>query len=155
GTIFKDQPLLAEDEVRFVGEAVALVAAETREAAARGRAAMQVDYQIHEPILTIARARELKSFIGSARTIARGDVKRASAGAPLRLEGRIVIRGADHFYLENNASIAYPREDSQIEVHSSSQHPTETQHVVAHALGLPNKDVVCIVKRIGGGFGGK
>jgi len=68
---------------------------------------------------------------------------------------RLVIRGADHFYLENHSSVVYPREDGQLEVHSSSQHPTETQHVVAHALGLPYKDVVCVVKRMGGAFGGK
>jgi xanthine dehydrogenase large subunit len=155
GTIFKDQPLLAEDEVRFVGEAVALVAAETREAAIRGREALEVDYQLLPALLSIDAAREARSFIGTARSIERGDVKAALASSPHRLSGRVVLRGADHFYLESQACVAYPLEDGQIEVHTSSQHPTETQHVVAHALGLPDKDVVCIVKRMGGAFGGK
>jgi xanthine dehydrogenase large subunit len=155
GTIFKDQPLLADEEVRFVGEGIAIVAAETREAARLARERVEVEYEILAPILSIADAIAQKSFIGSHRKIERGGVEAALKSAPHRLKGEIVIRGADHFYLESQASIAYPREDGQIEVHSSSQHPTETQHVVAHALGLPFKDVTCIVKRMGGGFGGK
>lgn len=155
GTIFQDQPLLAADEARFVGEGVAIIAAESREAAALGREAVEVEYELLPAILSIDAAKEQKSFIGSARSIQRGNPVQALKEAPFMLEGRIVIRGADHFYLESQAAIAYPKEDGQIEVHSSSQHPTETQHVVAHGLGLPERDVTCIVKRMGGGFGGK
>ncbi len=155
GTIFKDQPLLAENEVRFVGEGVAIIAGETREAALRGKEALQVEYEVLPAILSIDEAKRQKSFIGDARSIQRGNAKKAIASAPHQLEGQVVIRGADHFYLESQASLVYPKEDGQFEVHSSSQHPTETQHVVAHALGLNYKDVICIVKRMGGGFGGK
>lgn len=155
GTIFKDQPLLAEKEVNFVGEVVALVAAETRDAAHAARERIRVEYEPLEPILSITDAIERKSFIAGQRKIERGDVDATLASAPLKLEGKVVIRGADHFYLESQACVAYPGEDGQIEVHSSAQHPTEVQHVVAHALGLADKDVVCIVKRMGGGFGGK
>lgn len=155
GTIFKDQPLLAQDEVRFVGEAVALVVGETREAAAQGRSALEVKYQILKPLLSISDAKAAQSFIGSARKIERGEVDQALKQAPHTFQGSIVIRGADHFYLESQAAVAYPLEGGQIEVHSSSQHPTETQHVVAHALGVAASDVVCIVKRMGGAFGGK
>ena len=155
GTIFKDQPLLADQEVHFVGESVALVAAVDRETAARARELVVVKYKTLPAILTISDARQARSFIGPERTIQRGDVEAALKTAPQRLEGKIVLRGAEHFYLENQAAIAYPLEDGQIEVHSSSQHPTEVQHVVAHALGIPDKDVICIVKRMGGAFGGK
>jgi xanthine dehydrogenase large subunit len=155
GTIFKDQPILADDEVNFVGEAVALVAAVDRETAAQARALIEVEYQVLPAILSIAEARKNKFFIAGSRKIERGDVDAAFQSAPHRLEGTITIRGADHFYLESQVSIAYPKEDGQIEVHSSSQHPTETQHVIAHALGLNYKDVVCVVKRMGGAFGGK
>ena len=155
GTIFKDQPLLAEDEVRFNGECLAVIAAETREIARRARDLVKVEYSLLEPILTIDQAREKKSFIGSHRKIERGDVDGALKSARHKLEGVAVIRGADHFYLESQASVAYPIEGGQIEVHSSSQHPTETQHVVAHALGIPQSQVVCVVKRMGGAFGGK
>lgn len=155
GTIFKDQPLLADHEVNFVGEAVAIIAAESREIARDAKKLIQVDYEVLTPILSIDQAKEKKSFIGSKRFIERGEVDTTLKSSPHRLDGKIVIRGQDHFYLESQASIAYPKEDNQIEVHTSSQHPTETQHVVAHGLGLSEKDVVCIVKRMGGGFGGK
>lgn len=155
GTIFQDQPLLAEQEVFFVGEAIAVIAAESREAAARGREAMVVEYEPLPAIFSIDEAKKSQSFIGFPRSITRGSPQEAFEKAPHRLEGQVVIRGADHFYLESQAAVVYPREDGQLEVHSSSQHPTETQHVVAHSLGLPDRDVTCIVKRMGGAFGGK
>lgn len=155
GTIFKDQPLLAESEVFFVGEGIVIVAGETREIARRGRDLVRIEYEDLPAILSIDEAKKQKSFIAGERKIERGEFDKAYAKAPHKIEGRIVIRGADHFYLESQVAVAYPKEDGQIEVHSSSQHPTETQHVVAHALGLPQSRVVCIVKRMGGAFGGK
>lgn len=155
GTIFQDQPLLADGEVRFCGEPVALVAGATPEAAKRGARAVKVKYKTLPALLSIAAAVEANSFIGSERKIERGAVDSALASSPHRLQGKTVLRGADHFYLESQVAAAYPQEDGSIEVHSSSQHPTETQHVVAHALGLPQSKVTCIVKRMGGAFGGK
>lgn len=155
GTIFQDQPVLAEDIVQFVGEPVVVVAAETREALEAGKRAVRVDYQALKPILSIDEAKSAQSFIGHRRKIERGDMDGALEQSPHRLSGQIRIKGQDHFYLESQASIAYPRENGEIELHSSSQHPSEVQHVVAHALGLPFHAVVCVVKRMGGGFGGK
>jgi xanthine dehydrogenase large subunit len=155
GTIFQDQPLLAETEVQFVGESIAVVAADTREGARAARDLVTVEYEELGPILSIKAAKKVESFLGSKRTIERGNVEKTLSSSPHKLSGEIVIRGADHFYLESQCALAYPKEGGQIEVHSSSQHSTETQHVVAHALGLPYGDVVCIVKRMGGAFGGK
>lgn len=155
GTIFKDQPLLATDEVRFCGEAIALVVGETRSAAQMGKDRIKVKFEPLDPILSIDEAKAKKSFFTEPRFIKRGNADEALAQSPHLIEGQIIIRGADHFYLESQCSIVYPNEDGSLEVHSSSQHPTETQHVVAHALGLPLNQVVCIVKRMGGGFGGK
>ncbi len=155
GTIFQDQPLLADGEVRFVGESIALVAASTREAAQAARDLVEVEYEELPALLSIQAARKAQSFLGFQRKIERGEVKKQLETAPKKLEGQIIIRGADHFYLESQCAIAYPKEGQAIEVHSSSQHPSETQHVVAHALGLAYGDVVCVVKRMGGAFGGK
>jgi xanthine dehydrogenase large subunit len=155
GTIFQDQPLLAADVTQFVGETVALVAAETRDGARRAARAVRVIYEPLAPLLSVDAAKAARSFIGSSRKIERGDVDGELARAPLKLKGKCVIRGADHFYLESQACVAYPREDGQLEIHSSTQHPTEVQHVVAHALGLEYGRVTCIVKRMGGAFGGK
>lgn len=155
GTIFKDQPILAIDKVQYAGEGIAIIVAESLEAAQRAKYKVIIEYTDLEAILSIDEAKKHKSFIIDSRKIERGEVDKAMKEAPHTLEGKIIIQGHDHFYLESQVSIAYPLEDGQIEVHSSSQHPTETQHVVAHALGLPDKDVVCQVKRMGGGFGGK
>jgi xanthine dehydrogenase large subunit len=155
GTIFKDQPLLATDKVNYAGEGIAIIVAESRETAQRAKHKVVIEYTDLAPILSIDEAKKAQSFIIPARKIERGDVDEEMKKAPHTLEGHIIIQGHDHFYLESQVSIAYPLEDGQIEIHSSSQHPTETQHVVAHALGLADKDVVCQVKRMGGGFGGK
>jgi xanthine dehydrogenase large subunit len=155
GTIFQDQPIIAANEVNYAGEVVAVIGAETREALARGLAAVKVEWQKLPAIKTIDDAVAAKSFIGFERTIARGDAAGAIAKAPHKLSGVVRLAGADHFYLESQAAVVYPREDGQLEVHSSTQHPTETQHVVAEACGVAFKDVTCVAKRLGGGFGGK
>lgn len=155
GTIFKDQPILATDKVNYAGEGIALIIAETMEQAQRAKAKVLIEYTDLAPVLSIDEAKKSESFIIPARKIERGHIEEAFKNCPHTLKGTITIQGHDHFYLESQVSIAYPLEDGQLEIHSSTQHPTETQHVVAHALGLPAKDVVCIVKRMGGGFGGK
>ena len=155
GSIFIDQPLIADGEVQYAGEVVAVLAADSPEALAKARRAVQVEWEKLPAILSISQAVTAKSFIGSERSIARGDADAALASAPHRLRGTVVIEGADHFYLESQAAIAYPRADGPMEVHSSTQHPTETQHVVAEAIGVPFSDVICIARRLGGGFGGK
>jgi len=155
GSIIVDQPLIADGEVRYAGEVVAVLGAESREALAKGLAAVQVEWEKLPAIRSIDEAVAAGAFIGAERSIARGDADAALAAAPHRLAGTVVIEGADHFYLESQAAIAYPRADGPMEVHASTQHPTETQHVVAEALGVPFSDVTCIARRLGGGFGGK
>ena len=108
-----------------------------------------------EPILSIERAIELEKYIGPRRRIARGDAARAIQSAPLRLQGVFHMRGQEQFYLESQAAIAYPGEDGQMLVHSSTQNPTETQVLVAGMLGIGQHQVVSTCKRMGGAFGGK
>ncbi len=155
GSIFQDQPVIAATEVHFVGEVVAVIGAESKAALARGVAAVVCEWEPLPAIRSIDAAISAKSFIGSERAIAVGDAAEALARAPHTISGRLEIGGADHFYLESQSCVVYPREDGQLEVHSSTQHPTETQHVVAHACGVAFSDVVCIAKRLGGAFGGK
>jgi xanthine dehydrogenase large subunit len=155
GTIFQDQPVLASTEVHYAGEVIAVLGAETPEALRMGLAQVKVEWEKLPAILSVDEAVSKISFIGEERSIARGDVVEALKNSPKRLSGCLKIQGADHFYLESQAAVVYPKEEGQLEVHSSTQHPTETQHVVAKACGVPFKDVVCIAKRLGGGFGGK
>lgn len=155
GTIIQDQPVMPTDKVNYCGEPIAILACETREALRAAKKLIQVDIENLKPILTVEEARATKNFVIPARHIERGQVGEALAKAPHRLKGAIKMAGQEHFYLESQAAIAYPGEQGQIVVHSSSQHPTEVQHVVAHCLGLHYHQVVCVVKRMGGGFGGK
>lgn len=155
GTIKQDQPILAEKQINHYDEPICIIAAETREALREAKKKIAIKYNIAEPVFTIEQAIQNKMFLYEATPLKIGDPEVKLKSAPYRRQGEIDIKGQEHFYLESQSSIAYPLENEQIEVHSSSQHPTETQHVCAHALGLNYHQVVCIVKRMGGGFGGK
>ncbi len=155
GAIICDEQVLPDKDVKYVGQPVVVVAAETREAMEKARRLVKLNITPTEPIFTIERAIELERFIGPLRRIHRGDADAALQKSPHRLSGVFHNLGQEQFYLESQAAIAYPGEEGQVVVHSSTQNPTETQHVVAEALGLHFHQVVCICKRMGGGFGGK
>lgn len=155
GTIIQDQPMLADAEVCYLGEPIVIVAAEDRETLRQARKLVKIEVETLPAILSIDEARTQQQFIAVERKIIRGDVEAALASAPHVLSGRFENKGQDHFYLESHCCVVYPGENQQLEVHSSSQHPTEVQHLVAETLGLSQHQVSCIVKRMGGGFGGK
>jgi xanthine dehydrogenase large subunit len=155
GLLAVDEPFLAEKELLYINQPVAVVAGETREALAAALAAIKLEVTEHTPILTIEDAIAQNRFLGVERRIARGDVDAELATAPHRLRGTFTVGGQEQFYLESQAAIAYPGEQGQMVVHSSTQNPTEIQAVVAEMLGIGHHEVVCICKRMGGGFGGK
>ncbi len=155
GPILQDEPVLADGEVLYVGQPVVVIAAESRAALDEARRLVRLEIEPAEPILTIERAVELGRFIGPERRIARGDAAAAIAAAAHRLAGVFHNLGQEHLYLEAQAALAYPGEQGQLVVHASTQGPTETQHVVADVLGIGMHQVVCVCKRMGGGFGGK
>jgi len=155
GLIVADEPFLADENLLYIGQPVAVVAAETREALEEGRRAVQIEYREDEPLLDLEDAILRERFLGSRLRIARGDADRHLASAEHRLEGSFTSGGQEQFYLESQAAIAYPGEQGQLVVHSSTQNPTEIQGVVAEVLGLGQHEVVCICKRMGGAFGGK
>lgn len=155
GTIIPEQPVLVQDKIGYYDEPALLLVGESMEALLRARSLVKFDIEKHTATLSIDEAIAKKSFIYKANPFSCGDVDAALGKAPHRISGAFECGGQEHFYLESQACIAYPMEDGQIEIHSSSQHPSETQHVVAEALGLSLHEVVCVVKRMGGGFGGK
>jgi xanthine dehydrogenase large subunit len=150
-----DDPLLADGHVLFVGQPVFLVAATSQVAARKAARLGRIDYAPLPACLTVAQAQVAQSLIEPTQRMARGDPDAALATAPHRLSGRFDIGGQDHFYLEGQVAVARPGEDGQIHVVSSTQHPSEVQHLVAHLLGLPSADVTVEVRRMGGAFGGK
>lgn len=155
GSILEDEPLIADGLVSFHGQSVAWVVAENEDAARIAAAAVRVDYEPLAPILTIEAAIAAAAFHLPASRIVRGDVEAELAGAPVQLQGELQIGGQEHFYLETQASWASIDSEGVVQVVSSTQHPSETQQVVAHVLGLPASQVVCRSQRMGGGFGGK
>ena len=155
GPILKDEPLLAETECTFRGQPIVVVAAESRKAIEEAKRLIKVDLEELPPILTIDQAIAAQSFIGETRMIRRGDPDAALAAAEHILEGVFINAGQDHFYLESQAAVVYPGEFGALSVHSSTQHPTEVQEVIAHLLGLQMREVVVTTKRMGGAFGGK
>ncbi|WP_406030071.1 xanthine dehydrogenase molybdopterin binding subunit [Nocardioides sp. NBC_00163] len=149
-----DEPLFPT-EVMFHGHAVCWVLGETQEAARLGAAAVEVDYEPLPSLVTVTEAIAAESFQGTPRNLERGDVTAALENAAHVFEGEFEFAGQEHFYLETHASLALVDEGGQVLVHSSTQHPSETQEIVAHVLGVPSHEVTVQCLRMGGAFGGK
>ncbi len=155
GAVFPGDYVFAEDEVEYCGQALFAVAADSMQRARAAAMLAQVEYANLPAILTIEQALAQKSYVRPSRTFRRGDARTAILRAPRRLRGRLHIGGQDHFYLEGQVAMALPQEDGDMLVYSSTQHPTEVQHLVAKVLGRRDHAVVTEVRRMGGGFGGK
>jgi xanthine dehydrogenase large subunit len=149
-----DEPLFPT-EVMFYGHAICYVLGETPDAARRGAEAIVVEYEPLPSLMTIAEAIAAGSFQGHPRTVSRGDADAGLAASAHRFTGEFEFGGQEHFYLETNAALALVDEAGQLFVQSSTQHPSETQEIVAHVLGLSSHQVTVQCLRLGGGFGGK
>lgn len=151
-----DDPVFTDDSVSFHGQALFAVVAQTRLEARKAARLAKIDYEVDEkPILTVEDALAAHSEVLDAYEFLRGKPESAVQKAPRRLQSSLLIGGQEHFYLEGQIALAMPGEDGDMKVLSSTQHPTEVQHVVAHVLDLPQHAVTVEVRRMGGGFGGK
>lgn len=155
GPVVKDEPCLARGEVHCVGQAMFLIAAETEEQAIAAERLITVEYEAQDAILTIEDAIQRHSVLGPPSKIERGNVAEALAGSQHRLHGELSTGAQEHWYLESQVSLCIPGEGSEMVVYSSTQHPSETQALVAEVLGISKNEVVVEVRRMGGAFGGK
>jgi xanthine dehydrogenase large subunit len=155
GPIRHDEPLLADREVLFHGQVVALVVGESVDACRAAARAVVVEYEPLPAVLTVEDAIAQGSYHTEPHVIRRGDVDAALANSPHRLTGTLSIGGQEHFYLETHAAFAERGDDGDVTVTSSTQHPSEVQAVISHVLDLPRSRVVVQAPRMGGGFGGK
>jgi xanthine dehydrogenase large subunit len=155
GPIVHDDPFLAVGKVEFLGQAVAVVVA--REMLYAREAAHKAKVLVKElpPILTIDEAMAAKSFVMPAKGITRGNASEAIAKAPRKVKGSTETGQQEQFYMEGQITYAVPREDGQLTLYSSTQHPDGNQREAAAALNLSTNDVEVICRRMGGGFGGK
>ncbi len=151
-----DEPLLAVDEVFYVGQPIFLVVADSHLNARKAARLGRIEIDPLPAILTIDEALAAESRFEDGPVIwSRGEAADALAAAPHVIEGQFEMGGQEHFYLEGQAALALPGEDGDMLIHSSTQHPTEIQHKVAHAIGVPMHAVRVETRRMGGGFGGK
>lgn len=155
GSVVHDDPIFTDTLVQFAGQPMFAVAAHTHLQARRAAVLARVDYDELPAILDVRSALAAQSFVIPSKTLRRGDPQAALVRAPHRTQGTLSIGGQDHFYLEGQIAVAVPQEDGAMLIHSSTQHPTEVQHIVAAALKLRAHDVIVQCRRMGGGFGGK
>jgi xanthine dehydrogenase large subunit len=150
-----DEPVFAMDTVQFVGQVVGVVVARTAMQARHAARKVQLNIEPLPAILSVQQALEAQSFVLPPVNVHRGDAVAALKTAPHTLQGTLEVGGQEHFYLEGQIAYAMPLEQNQWWIHSSTQHPGEVQHWVAHALGIDNHAVRVECRRMGGGFGGK
>jgi xanthine dehydrogenase large subunit len=155
GAAVHDDPIFAAGLVQHVGQPLFAVAARSYGEARRAAAQAVVEYDALPAILDIRAAVAAKSFVLPTNGLVRGRPHEALARAPHRLSGSLGVGGQDHFYLEGQIAVAIAQEDGGMLVHSSTQHPSEVQQIIAHALGVPSNLVTVQCRRMGGGFGGK
>lgn len=155
GPVVKDEVCLAVNEVVCVGQAMFLIAAETEEQCLEAERLIKVEYEPLEPVLTIEKAIEKNSFMGLPTKIERGNVDVALLSAPHVMRGELNTGAQEHWYLESQVCLCIPGEGKEINVFSSTQHPSETQALIAELLGISKHNVVVEVRRMGGAFGGK
>jgi xanthine dehydrogenase/oxidase len=154
-----DELCFAESVVTCMGQVIGLVLAETLEQAEVAVAAVDVDYEELLAVITIEEALDRERDTKGSHVITRHEIVRGNVDSALKEDetvgGTVRIGAQEHFYLEPNGSIVVPDENDEYVVYASTQAATKTQEVVSRVLGVPQHKVVCRVKRIGGGFGGK
>ena len=155
GGAVHDDPIFAEGVVQYAGQPVFAVAAISMRAARIAVRRAVLDVAALPALLDIRSALVAQSYVLPSQVLRRGDPRAQIVAAPRRLSSTVVIGGQDHFYLEGQIAVAIPQDDGGMLVSSSTQHPSEVQSIVAHALKLPANQVVVQCRRMGGGFGGK
>jgi xanthine dehydrogenase large subunit len=161
GTIVHDEPVLAADEVTYLGQPILAIVATSHGAALHAATIAAGMLTVHALPMELDHRRahadgeHVIPPMLLARSTAAADVDDVIAAAPHRLRGTFDCGGQEHTYLEGQVSLAIPLDDGALLVHSSTQHPTEVQKLVARTVGLRANRVRVLCRRMGGGFGGK
>ncbi len=151
-----DDPVFVEKKIEFYGQPIFAVIADTRNAARRAAQLVKIKTKALPHITEVTQALEADSpHVTDALKLERGDWKKALKTSEHRIKGTLCVGGQDHFYLEGHIAFAIPGEDDEVLIHSSTQHPSELQHLVSHVLNVPSNAVTVNVRRMGGAFGGK
>jgi xanthine dehydrogenase large subunit len=155
GPVILDEPCLADTKVEFVGQGIFLIAARDEETACQAARLIKIEYDPLPAVLSIESAMQAGLRLSGERKIETGDVATAFKSAKNILTGELKTGAQEHWYLETQSCVAVPGEADEMLVYSSTQHPAETQAIVAGVLNVPRSAVTVEVRRMGGAFGGK
>jgi len=155
GPVFDGDPIFPSKKVEYYGQPLFAVAATSTELARRAVIKAKISYKDLKPIVTIQEALSKKKFIFKGKKIKRGNPSEKISKSKNYLKGNFTTGSQEHFYLEGQVAFVIPKEDSDLLVYSSTQHPSETQQIIAKMLNQKSNTITVIVRRIGGGFGGK
>ena len=155
GPIFDGDPIFPKNKVEFYGQPLFAVAATSTELARKAVLKAKILYRDLKPIITIKDALKKKNFLFKPRKIKKGNPSKKIKASKNSLKGNFTTGSQEHFYLEGQAAFVIPKEDNNLLVYSSTQHPSETQQLIAKMLNQKSNSVNVVVRRIGGGFGGK
>jgi xanthine dehydrogenase large subunit len=150
-----DEPVFAHDRIDFHSQPIFAVVATSRDAARRAALLGKIEIDTEKPNVTVEQGKASGERVLPDYAFVNGDFAKTIAASPFRTDGTLRIGGQEHFYLEGQVALAVPGEDGAVLVYSSTQHPSEVQHIVARVMALPDSFVTCRVRRMGGGFGGK
>lgn len=155
GPIIHDDPILADGLVQFVGQPIFAAVATSYMLARKAVGLARIEYEPLPAVLDVATGKKQQSWVLPPMRLRRGDAEQALKSAPHLIQGQISVGGQEQFYLEGQISYVAPKEDGCFHLWCSTQHPTEMQQVVAHALDIDFNQIVVEMRRMGGGFGGK
>ena len=155
GPVFDGDPIFSSKKAEYYGQPLFAVAATSTELARRAVLKAKISYKDLKPIVTIQEALSKKKFIFKGKKIKRGNPSEKISKSKNYLKGNFTTGSQEHFYLEGQVAFVIPKEDSDLLVYSSTQHPSETQQIIAKMLNQKSNTITVIVRRIGGGFGGK
>ena len=153
--ILADDPILAQHEVQYAGQAIFAVVADSYLQARKAVKRAKVEVQPLEAVFDVAKADQQQQWVLPPMQLQKGDAETALANAPRQMAGEFSVGGQEHFYLEGQIAYAVPQEDGCLQLWCSTQHPTEMQHLVAQCLQRDASQIVVEMRRMGGGFGGK
>ncbi len=155
GPVYDGDPIFPKKKVEYFGQPLFAVAAKTTELARKAVLKAKISYKTLKPIVEIKDALKKKSFVLKGQIIKKGDPAKKIHEAANSLKGNFTTGSQEHFALEGQVAFVIPEEDSDFKVYSSTQHPGETQQIIAKMLNQKSNTITVIVRRIGGGFGGK
>ena len=155
GPIFKGDKIFTTKKIEYYGQPIFAVIATSNILAKKASLKAKIIVEELKPILTIKDAMKKKSYVLKPRFLSKGDTKNNLKKSKNILSGEVYSGGQDHFYLEGQIAMSIPQEDDNFLVYSSTQHPSETQQIIAKVLNQDFNTIHVVVRRIGGGFGGK